>query len=538
MDRTSLPSPGFFENIRQDLPASIVVFFVAVPLCLGIALASGAPLFSGIIAGIIGGIVVTTFSGSPLGVSGPAAGLAVIAFAAIEQVGFEAFQVAVVLAGLGQIVLCYARAGFIAYYFPSSVIKGMLSGIGLLILIKQIPHALGFEVQGEIGLFQDHGYVSYLGFIGLFDHISMGALIIWICSMAILMAWETPFFKNKPLFRLIQGPLIVVVSAVLIAKSFEVFLPSLALSSTFFVDVPVSQDISQFFSHFNFIKLSHFSNPEIYKIAIVVALVASIETLLCVEATDKLDPHKRVTPASKELKAQGLGNICSGMIGGLPITQVIVRSSANIQAGARTKASAFFHGIFLLVCVMTIPHWLNMIPFASLAAILMVVGYKLAKPVFSKEIVHLGYYQSAPFFATVIVILTTNLLLGITVGLAASIVFILWENYKNSHYFHKELKNGKILIKLSENVVFLNKANILQTLNTLPNGADVLIDASATTYLDHDVWEILENYKNEAQWKQIQLELIGVTEEKTFKTLENLTKDINGKRELAELKFK
>ncbi|MGP0566917.1 MULTISPECIES: SulP family inorganic anion transporter [unclassified Nitrospina] len=507
---------GVFENIKHDLPASVVVFFVSFPLCLGIALASGASLYSGIIAAIVGGMVVPLFSGSALGVSGPAAGLTVIVFTSIERVGFPAFQVAVVLAGLFQVVLYLARTGFIAYFFPSSVIKGMLSGIGILILVKQIPHAVGYEVDKAIGIFQDKGYVTYAAFRSLFNHLSAGVIIIWAVSMALLLLWERPFFKSRPVFHWVQGPLAVVILGAVVARCYEMFFPSLVLPAKYFVNIPVHTELAQFFGQFSFPDWSHLHNPDVYQIALTLGLVASIETLLCLDATDKLDPFKRISPANQELKAQGIGNMCSGLIGGLPITQVIVRSSANIQSGGRTRLSAFLHGVFILLAAMTLPAYLNMIPFASLSAILMVVGYKLAKPILFKEIINLGWYQSIPFFVTLLTILMSNLLNGIILGLTVSMLFVLWENYKFSHYYRQEKEDGRIVFKLSANVSFLNKANILEALNALPKGSRVLIDASETEYIDYDVMEIIENFKANSQGNGVEVETLGLTRDKTY----------------------
>ena len=371
-----------FSNLRQDLPASVVVFFVAVPLCLGIALASGAPLFSGLIAGIIGGTVVGSISRSQLGVSGPAAGLAVIVLAAIGELGFEAFLVAVVLAGVIQILLGLARSGFIAYFFPSSVIKGMLAGIGVIIILKQIPHALGHDSdpEGQLAFQQPDGDTTVSALSSMLGDFQLGAIVISALSLAILIFWETVLGKKSKLFRIVQGPLVAVVFGIVFQLMASRFFPSLALDPSHLVSVPVADSLGGFFKLFTFPDWSRLTDQAIYMTALTLAIVASLETLLCVEATDKLDPQKRVTPTNRELIAQGCGNCVSGMIGGLPITQVIVRSSANIQSGAQTKISAILHGVLLLVFVMFLPGILNLVPLAVLASILFVVGYKLARP--------------------------------------------------------------------------------------------------------------------------------------------------------------
>ena len=347
-----------FKDIRYDLSASVVVFFVAVPLCLGIALASGAPLFSGIIAGIVGGIVVGIASGSPLGVSGPAAGLAVIVFNSIATLGgsYEAFLVAVVLAGIIQFTMGYAKAGFIAYFFPTSVIKGMLSGIGLLIILKQIPHALGWDkdMEGDFALIQPDGENTFTEIINAFQFFTPGAVLISGISLALLILWDAVLTKKHKIFQLLQGPVVVVIVGIVMNLLYSNNTIEYTLAADQLVRIPVPQDIAGFFSQFSFPDFSVLTNYEIYRIAVVLAIVASLETLLCVEATDKLDPDKRVTPTNRELKAQGLGNIVSGLIGGLPVTQVIVRSSANIAFGGKTKMSAILHGFLLLISAITI----------------------------------------------------------------------------------------------------------------------------------------------------------------------------------------
>ena len=355
---------GFFSNIKNDLPASVIVFLVAMPLCLGIALASGAPLFSGVISGVIGGTVVALLSGSSLGVSGPAAGLAVIVLTAIQELGaFETFLLAVVIAGVFQVILGFLKAGVIGHYFPSSVIKGMLSAIGIIIILKQIPHAFGYDKdpEGDLGFIQADGENTFSELFNMLDFITPGALVIVLISLTILIIWEQPFMKKISIFKIVQGPLVVVASGIglnLLFQGSEMF----QLSSDHLVSIPVPESLAGFFNQFTFPDFSQWNNSQVYVVAITIAVVASLETLLSVEATDKLDPNKGITPTNRELKAQGVGNIISGLIGGLPITQVIVRSSANIQSGGKSKASAFFHGILLLISVMLVPKVLNMIP--------------------------------------------------------------------------------------------------------------------------------------------------------------------------------
>jgi len=524
---------GFFSNLKNDLPASIVVFLVAMPLCLGIALASGAPLFSGVIAGIVGGTVVALISGSPLGVSGPAAGLAVIVLSAIQELGaFETFLLAVVLAGVFQLVLGFLKAGVIGYYFPSAVIKGMLSGIGIIIILKQIPHAFGYDKdpEGDMEFMQADGQNTFSELFNMIDFISPGAILIALISLAVLILWEQPFMKKVSAFKIIQGPLVVVASGIglnLLFQGSDTF----GLRSDQLVSIPVPESINGFFNQFTFPDFTQLNNSQVYIIAITMAVVASLETLLCVEATDKLDPNKGITPTNRELKAQGIGNIISGLIGGLPITQVIVRSSANIQSGGKSKASAFFHGVLLLLSVMMVPRVLNLIPLSSLAAILFVVGYKLAKPAVFKEVYKLGKSQFVPFAVTILGIVFTDLLMGIGLGLSVAIFHILYNNYKTPYHFDPEkYKKGEaIMIQLSEDVSFLNKGSILQTLNHLPNDSEVLIDATKTKKIHPDVIEIIDDFKQNAIARNISVSCKGLGEEDVLNPVKEFKKVVLSK---------
>ena len=503
---------GMFKNLKHDLPASLIVFLVAVPLCLGIALASGAPLFSGIIAGIIGGIVVGALSGSQLGVSGPAAGLAVIVLTAIQELGaFEIFLLAVVIGGVFQLLLGYAKAGIIGYYFPSSVIKGMLAGIGVIIILKQIPHAFGYDrdYEGSLSFNQPDGHNTFSELFYMLEAISPGALTITALSMLILILWEQPFMKKIKLFKMIQGPLVVVTLGIVLNLIFQ-NIPSLALNAEQVVAIPVPESISGFFGQFLFPDFTHITNPAVWITGLTIAVVASLETLLCLDATDKLDPFKRVTPANQELKAQGIGNILSGLIGGLPITQVIVRSSTNIQSGGRTKMSAIFHGVILLVSAMAIPTILNLIPLASLAAILFLVGYKLAKPALFKEMYSVGKSHFVPFMVTILGIVFTDLLTGIGLGLVVAIFYILYNNYKKPFLFESgtHITDGTIRLELAEDVTFINKANIQRALTQIPNDVNVIIDASKSINIDYDVIEIIEEFKTNAELRGIDVKII------------------------------
>ena len=507
---------NMFKELKSDVPASIVVFFVAVPLCLGIALASGAPLFAGIIAGIVGGIVVGIASGSPLGVSGPAAGLAVIVLTSIAAIGsWPAFLLAVVLAGILQLIMGFAKAGFIAYFFPNSVIKGMLTGIGLLIILKQIPHAVGYDkdAEGDLSYFQTDGGTTLSSITKAFEVITPGALLIAAISLAILIFWDKVLSNKHKIFGMINGPLVVVITGIVMNYLYQAGTLNFSLAADQVVRLPVANSLSKFFSFFTFPDFSAITNFKVWEVAVVLAIVASLETLLCVEATDKLDPYKRVTPTNQELKAQGLGNVLSGMIGGLPITQVIVRSTANITFGGKTKMSAILHGVFLLISAITIAGLLNMIPLASLAAILFIVGYKLAKPALFKQMYKLGWEQFIPFVATVVGILATDLLKGITIGVLFGIFYTLRHSYHNSHHMKETIttEEGQQIhhLVLAEEVSFFNKANVIKELNEIPANSKVIIDCSKSKSIAHDVIEIIQNYKTNAKTKNITVETIN-----------------------------
>jgi MFS superfamily sulfate permease-like transporter len=503
-----------FKTLKNDMPASIVVFFVALPLCLGIALASGAPLFSGLIAGIVGGIVVGSLSGSKIGVSGPAAGLAAIVLTAIGTLGsYENFLVAVVLGGIIQILFGVLKAGIIGYYFPSSVIKGMLTGIGIIIILKQIPHFFGYDSdpEGDFAFFQVDGENTFSELIKMVNNIQPGSALVGLISLGILLLWGNVLSKKGKIFNIIQGPLVAVAVGIiffLVTQSND----TLAIAQSHLVSVPIPDSIDSFIGQFSFPNFSSITNPEVWIVAFTIALVASLETLLCVEATDKLDPAKNVTPTNRELFAQGTGNILSGLIGGLPITQVIVRSSANIQSGGKSKMSAIIHGFLLLISVLLIPALLNKIPLSVLAAILLIVGYKLAKPGLFLKMYHLGWKQSIPFTVTVVGIVFTDLLFGIGMGLAVGIVVILIKSYQNSHFLHIEDKsNGKHKIKMTfaEEVTFFNKGAILNELDSLPRETYLELDVRKTRYLDNDIVEILEDFAFKAKERNIDINLIS-----------------------------
>ncbi|MFM1875325.1 MAG: hypothetical protein RL266_1062 [Bacteroidota bacterium] len=508
----------YFKHLGSDIPAGIVVFFVAVPLCLGIALASGAPLFAGIIAGVVGGIVVGLISGSQLGVSGPAAGLIVIVVNAIADLGsYELFLTAVVLAGMLQALAGFLKAGVVAYYFPSSVIKGMLAAIGLILIMKEIPHALGYDEDfiGDMDFRQLDGHNTITELYYAFVYSSPGAIIISVISMALLILFELPSVKKIKVFTFLPAALVVVVVGVIVNQLFGLFFPELMMSGKHLVQLPVAESPSEFLGFFQTPDLSGFSNPDLYLVALTLAVVASLESLLSVEATDKLDPQRRSTDTNRELKAQGIGNIVSGLIGGLPVTQVIVRSSANINTGAKTKAAGIIHGLILLVAAVLLPTIMNMIPLAALACVLLLVGYKLSKVSLYRDMYKLGWDQFMPFVVTVIAILFSDLLKGIAIGMVMSVYFILLRNYKFSYHRRSEqTKDGEVItLKLSEEVTFLNKGSIQLTLNHLPDNCTVVIDGSASKTVDYDVLEAIQNFKLfTAPPRNIKVETVGIKE--------------------------
>jgi carbonic anhydrase len=501
----------FLDNIKYDLPAGLVVFLVALPLCLGVALASEAPLFSGLIAGIVGGIVVSMLSGSNLAVTGPAAGLTVIVTSSIDKLGnYQTFLLAVVISGILQIIFGYVKAGNIANFFPSSVVKGMLAAIGIILIFKQIPHALGYDVnhEGDFSFFQWDHENTFTEIVKAFKKTELGAIIISSTSILFLILWNRPIFKKV---NVIPAALVVVYLGICLNILFHNIFPNLELSYYHLVDIPVSKGFNDFIDVFSFPDFNSLSNINVYFVALTIALVASLETLLSVSAIDKLDPQMRRTPANRELKAQGVGNMISGLIGGLPVTAVIVRGAANVNAGAKSKMSAFFHGCFILIAVLVMPKIMNMIPFSCLAAILILVGYKLTKISLFRNLYNQGWEQFLPFIVTIVAIFFTDLLKGIAVGMAVSAFFILKRNLNNSGFLHKEdLDQGqKIRIVLAEEVSFLNKASIIERLDKIKDKADVVIDASNSRYIDNDILQIIEEFTILSKRKQINVELVG-----------------------------
>ncbi len=517
-----------FNHLKSDIPSGLVVFLVALPLCLGIALASGAPFFSGLISGIIGGIVIGSLSSSKLSVSGPAAGLAALVLAAITNIGaFDLFLCAVLIAGILQVLMSVARLGGIANYFPSSVIKGMLTSIGILIIAKQIPHAVGYDrdEKGNLTELFPFGDEDLHEFFTPLMHVNIGVLMICLLSIFIMLIWERPFIKKRVKF--IPGALVAVIVSILINELFKATGSSLFVEQDHLVQIKAASSPSEFLSFFTLPDFSGFMDAKVITTGIMIAIIASLETLLSIEAVDNLDPKRNVTNTNRELMAQGIGNSISGLIGGLPITSVIVRSSANIHAGAQSKMSTIFHGFLLLFTVITIPSLLNLIPLSSLAAILLLTGYKLCKISVFRQMLGNGKYQSIPFFITVGVIISIDLLglypplkgegllVGVIAGLISAFGAVLHGNLKNSYYFHRDkFREGDVIrIQLAEEVSFLNKASIRETLDHMPENTRVVIDASRTEYIDFDVLELIKEFRSiKAPLKNIDCHLEGFKE--------------------------
>lgn len=505
---------NLFKDFKTDFASGLVVFLVALPLCLGIALASGAPLFSGIISGIVGGIVVGYLSSSHLSVSGPAAGLTAIILTAISDLGaFNILLLAIFIAGLVQLALGFLKAGTISNYFPNNVIEGMLAGIGLIIILKQIPHAIGLDsdFEGDQAFSQMNGENTFTELFSIFDYFQLGSILITLVSLAILIMWnKIAFLKN---LKVVPGALVAVIVGVLLNEFFTQTGSNLAISKDHLVSLPVPQNFDELKAIFVLPDFSAVTNSKVWVVGFTIAIVASIETLLCIEAADKMDSQKRFSDTNVELKAQGIGNMISALLGGLPMTSVVVRTSANNAAGAKSKLSAIIHGLFLLISVFAIPTILNKIPYATLAAILLMVGYKLANP---KTLKHFWQkdkiYQFIPFIATFVFVVLTDLLKGVGIGLVINIIFILIGNSKRAYNFRKEeYHDGDIIhIDLAQEVSFLNKASIKSTLSDLPENSKVIINASETAYIAHDVLDLINDFKKiQSKERNIKVKLRG-----------------------------
>lgn len=504
------------KNISYDLKAGTVVFLVALPLCLGIALACKVPLFSGLLSGIIGGIVVTIFSGSVLSVSGPAAGLTAIVLAAIASLGsIEVFGAALLFAGILQLILGFIKAGSIGNYIPNAVIKGMLAGIGIILIIKQIPHLVGYDAdpEGDFDFFQSDGHNTFSDLIYMFNYITPGAVIIGIVSVLLLLISEKDFYKKDKILSQVPGPLLVVIFGILLNISFSSFNNSiLKLTSEHLVNLPVIRNIEDLKSNLFLPDYSLIGTSKFWMVVITIAVVASIESLLSIEATDKLDPKKRVSNSNKELIAQGVGNALCGLVGALPVTAVIVRSSANINAGAKTKLSAIIHSFLLIISVLAFPNVLTLIPNASLAAILVMTGYKLTKPEFFKNYYKKGLDQLIPFIVTIVVMLLSDLLKGVGAGLIVSIFFILRSNINSSFDVADDVISGHhhYIIKLPQQVTFFNRGFLIKYFSKIKSQSVVIIDGSINKSIDNDVKELINDFINASHDKQIQVQLIKI----------------------------
>jgi MFS superfamily sulfate permease-like transporter len=522
MSTLSLFKPS---NLAKDLPAGLVVFLVALPLCLGISLASNAPLAAGIIAGIVGGLVVGALSGSSTSVTGPAAGLTAVVASQIAELGsFQAFLVAVIVAGALQIAFGILKGGFLASFFPSSVVKGLLAAIGIIIILKQLPHLVGYDANpvGDTDFCQTDDKNTFTELPAALQMFLPGAAMIGLLSLGLLVVWgKVSWLQKSP----VPGPLV----AVLFGTAANLFLIQMghpwAIAPSHLVQVPVAEGASGFLQLFCFPDFSVLGKPALYGAAVTLAVIASLETLLTIEAVDKIDPQQRKSPANRELLAQGAGNMVSGFLGGLPMTSVIVRSGANLNAGAQTKVSAIFHGVLLLGCVALLPRWLNQIPLCVLAAVLIVTGYKLASPKVIGQMWSAGKYQFLPFAVTVVAIVLTNLLTGILIGLGISLLFILRSNYRRSiHQVMEKHVHGDVLrVELAPQVSFFNRAALQKILMDAPRGTKVQIDARNCDFIDPDILDLLTDFKEvTSRAHGVEVSLVGF-KKKYEKLQEDLT---------------
>ena len=512
------PRRSLFSTIGHDAPAGLVVFLVALPLCLGISLASGAPLLSGVVAGIVGGVLVSLLSGSHLSVSGPAAGLTVVVLSAIASLGsWPAVLMATAVAGVMQLLLGVVRAGIVALYFPGTVIRGMLAAIGIILILKQLPHFVGADTDyfEDMKFLQVNGQNTFSAIAAAARGLSPGSVLVGVVSMVLLLLWDSAPMRQLAWVRLVPGALVAVLAAVAVNQLLHRLAPAWQVRPEHLVKLPVLSSLGQLASEMTFPDFSALRRPATYSVAFTIAIVASLETLLSVEAVDNLDPQKRHTPPNRELLAQGVGNLVSGLLGGLPITAVIVRSSANIAAGAQSRLSAFIHGLLLLTSLLFLGAILNLIPLAALAAVLLLVGFKLTKPALYRAQWRLGWAQFGPFIITIAAVLFTDLLKGVSIGLILGFFFILKDNAKAGSHLRRDAVGdaedpSHLHLRLPEHVSFLNKASIVTTLEQLPTGSRVILDGTRTTAIDHDVLEAIEAFRQAAPARGIDLELRGI----------------------------
>lgn len=511
------------HTIKFDLAAGLVVSLVALPLCLGIALASGAPLFAGVTAGIIGGTIVAILSGSQISVAGPAAGLAVIVATAIQDLGdYRIFLLAVVMGGAFQLLMGILKLGVIGDYVPNAVIRGMLAAIGIVIFLKQIPHALGRDTdyEGDFSFIEKAGDNTLTDIVKAIASATPAAVIISLVSIAILLLWERPILKKIQFLKLVPGPLVVVIAGICMNELFRIVSPGFEVrDAEHMVQLPVSASISEFFGQFTIPDFSAFTNKAIYTTGLTIAAVASVETLLNIEAADKLDPFRRITPTNRELVAQGVANMTSGLIGGLPITSVVVRTSANIYAGARTKMASLTHGILLLLFALAIPAFLNRTPLACLAAILLIIGYKLAKIDLFKQMWRSGLDQFLPFIVTVVAIVFTDLLTGVLIGLAVGLFFVIRANHREPITLVSQ--DNYYLLRFNKDVTFVNKSALKEALLKIPDNSRVIVDATKALYIDNDIYDLIFEFRQQAYFRNITLEMKNfVRESKAIDDLE------------------
>ncbi len=496
------------DNLSHDLPAALVVFLVALPLCLGIALASGAPLFAGLIAGVVGGIVAGFLSKSSVSVTGPAAGLTVIVFSSIQELGsFTLFLTCVVIAGLIQTSLGYLKVGTFGHFFPFSVIKGMLAAIGLILILKQVPHALGYDTdfEGDESFVQADHQNTFSEIWNAVEYLSPGAILVSMVSLLILVGWTRPVIRQISWSKYLPAPIIVVTVGIGLNFLFSYFLPDLEIRESHLVNLQGFGGFTDLDNVLLFPDFSGFGDFRVYRIAVTIALIASIESLLIVEATDKLNPYRRITPLNAELKAQGISNVVSGLLGGLPVTAVIVRSTANIMAGARTKASTILHGFLLFTIVVAMPHFIQQIPLACLAGILLVIGYKLTMPSLYREMYNKGKDQFLPFIVTIVAILFSDLLTGIVIGMVVSVFFVLHTNFQTAVILVNS--DHQYLLKFTKDVSFLHKSSLRRALERIPDGSNLIIDGSRSNFLDNDIIETIEDFIASAPTRSIDVEV-------------------------------
>lgn len=506
----------YLQHWKTDFLAGIVVFLVAMPLCLGIALASGAPPLAGLIAGAVGGIVVSLASGSQLSVSGPANGVTVVAAGAIASFGYRGLLLSVIIAGAIQILLGFVGAGSISAYFPSSVIRGMLAAIGLLLMLKQFPHALGYDkpAEDDLSFLEESGRSELSAVEEALNWVSPGAILLTLCCISIMILWETKLIKSRNYITIVPAPLVVVIFGVLYAIVARNYIPYLSISPEHFVNLPIFGSSTQVWGEIVTPDLSLIRNPDIYSTSVTLALIASLETLLSIEAADKLDPFRRIAPTDQELKAQGLGNIISGLIGGLPISAVIVRTSVNINAGGKTKLASIIHGICIILSALLFVRYLNLIPLSCLAAILLVTGYKLSRPEIFQELYLQGRDQFLPFVITIASMLAFDSLRGVAIGMAIGLVYVLKNNYHKAFTLTQNDRN--YLLRLMKDVSFLHKAPLRKLLATIPENSSLFIDGSRASFIDRDIIETINDFVKAGSDKNIQVQLKDIGHKRSY----------------------